>query len=232
MAPISYRSAEIEQLRVTTPHTIESGEIEVALVPSYLDFGRSTESEFLTEIEFGVLDSLLLELEVPFRSIDQEGESAHAGLADIGFGAKYQLPKLEALDLHSAIGAELSLPTGDDDRGLGKGDPVFEAYLSLQRDFGRWTCVTDFFIEAQNDEKPQLEWNGAVVWRPSERPFFAMLGINVELEEFESGGEPETSLVPGLEYKCGEYSCGLGVPIGLSHDAQDLGVILLFEFDL
>lgn len=219
-------------MRITTPYTIEAGEIEVAVVPSYLDFRMSTESEFLTEIEFGVLDPLLLELEIPFRRVDADGEPPHGGLADIAFSLKYRLPRLEALQLQSAIGAEMSLPTGDEDRGLGMEDPVFEAFVALQRDFGPWTVVTDFVWEMQNNEKPQFEWNGAVVWRPGEEPFFAMLGMNVGLDEFESGGEPETSLVPGLEYRLDELSLGLGVPIGLSHDAQDIGMILLIEFEL
>jgi len=224
-----YRSVRIQQLRIMTPYTIERGGTEVALVPSYLDYGTARVGQFVTELEFGLLDSLLAEAEIPFNAIDVDGQPSHAGLGDLAFALKYQFPRLEALDLHSAVGAELSVPTGDEDRGLGAGDPGGAMFVALQRDIDRWSFVTDFVIEVQRHESPRYGWDGAAVFRPGEAPLYTMLGLNVE---WEPSGESGTSLVPGLEYELDDVSLGLGVPIGLNEEAQDFGVILLVEFEL
>jgi hypothetical protein len=65
------------------------------------------------------------------RELDEGGNSSwHSGIGDIAIGTKYAFyHSLERGSIVS-LGAEVTFPTGDDDKGLGKGSVVFEPYLA------------------------------------------------------------------------------------------------------
>lgn len=72
-----------------------------------------------------------VELDVPFRAREQPPRGAtNAGIGDVSLGLKHVLAhSLERGNIVS-LGAEVVLPTGDEDRDLGTGTTVFEPYLA------------------------------------------------------------------------------------------------------
>ena len=70
--------------------------------------------------------------------------------------------------------------------------------------------------------------NPAVEWRPWSRDVSLLLALNTV---FRRNERPETSLVPGAEIRFGELVVGAGLPVGLSDEAQDIGVIALLELE-
>jgi hypothetical protein len=86
-------------------------------------------------------------------------------------------------------------------------------------------------FEAVRSEGPEKFLNFALEALPSEIGFIPQLALNIEWEADE---KPETSLVPGLliPTRYGPLKkVGIGVPIGLSDEAQNLGVILEVELE-
>src|SRR5262245_57192606 len=65
-----HRPEEIEQIRTKTAYVLDQGEVEVDLVGSFLRFdegGRKVdESRLMVELEIGVTDWLMAEIEVPY----------------------------------------------------------------------------------------------------------------------------------------------------------------------
>jgi hypothetical protein len=86
-------------------------------------------------------------------------------------------------------------------------------------------------FEAVRSEGPEKFLNFAIEARPFEIGLIPQLALNVE---WEANEKPETSLVPGLliPTRYGPLrKIALGVPIGLSDEAQNLGVILEVELE-
>ena len=83
-----------------------------------------------------------VELRVPFESVSAAGRR-RSGLGDLTLAGKYVVNTDRAMTRITTVGLEVSLPTGDEDDGLGHGTTVFEPYLA----FG--TTVGDLYLQTQ-----------------------------------------------------------------------------------
>ncbi len=108
-----YHPEEIEQLRTKTAYVLDMGELEFDLVVSFLRFDDRDETETILEIEYGLTGRLLIELEIPYLVVDPSPGSREHGIGDLELEAKYAIGEFYALCL--ALGAEISIPTGDED---------------------------------------------------------------------------------------------------------------------
>jgi hypothetical protein len=88
-------------------------------------------TQFLFETRIGARGMVEVELPVNAREWDRNGKKKwYSGVGDLAIGTKYAF--FHSLDSGSiaSVGAEIVVPTGNDDRGLGKGSVVFEPYLA------------------------------------------------------------------------------------------------------
>ncbi len=94
-------------------------------------------TEFLFEKRIGPRG--MLEVTMPIESVDVAtgggGTKQRSGIGDLGLGLKYAFFHDLDLGFISSLGSEFKLPTGDEDRGLGKGSVVYEPYLALGQIF-------------------------------------------------------------------------------------------------
>jgi hypothetical protein len=89
--------------------------------------GKAVVNKFLYEKRFGARS--MIEVMLPF-SMREIGNDKEYGIGDLALGVKHTL--YHNLD-NGAIfsgGAEIILPTGDDDKGFGKGTTVFEPFFT------------------------------------------------------------------------------------------------------
>ena len=93
------------------------------------------------EKRFGARNQV--EVIVPFGFAEQPGEW-WGGIGDIAFGAKRAVYHDLSRGTIFSVAGEIVLPTGDSDRGFGKGTVVFEPFAS----FGQ-ILPADAFIQAQ-----------------------------------------------------------------------------------
>jgi hypothetical protein len=104
--------------------------------------GGAVANELVYEKRFGARNQL--ELKVPLDFQKPEGGDWTGGIGDIGVGVKRALfHSLSSGSIFSVTG-EVILPTGNEDKGLGKGVTIIEPFVS----FGQ-VLPADSFLHAQ-----------------------------------------------------------------------------------
>jgi hypothetical protein len=94
-------------------------------------------TQLLFEKRIGARAMVEIELPVIAREWDRDGSDGetnskwYGGVGDLAIGTKYAF--FHSLDSGSiaSLGGEVKVPTGNDDRGFGKGKVVFEPYLAV-----------------------------------------------------------------------------------------------------
>jgi hypothetical protein len=105
-----------------------------AVVTTFANVNREgwISTEFLFETRIGARGMVEIGLPVVSTEWQKRGdrEKWYSGVGDLAIGAKYAF--FHSLDSGSiaSLGGEVKVPTGNDDRGLGKGSVVFEPYLA------------------------------------------------------------------------------------------------------
>jgi hypothetical protein len=120
-----------------------------AVVTSFANVNREdwVSTEFLFETRIGARGMLEIALPVVGREWEREAGGRtkwYSGVGDLAVGAKYAF--FHSLDSGSivSLGGEIKVPTGNDDRGLGKGSVVFEPYLAAAQ-----LLPADSFVQLQ-----------------------------------------------------------------------------------
>jgi hypothetical protein len=178
-------------------------EDETVLTSSFpLEGAGFFQNELVVEKRFGARSQF--ELAVPFGW--KEDGDWNGGIGDIGMGVKHVIAdSLESGSILSLTG-ELKLPSGNREKGFGKGAVMFEPFLS----FGQ-ALPSELFLHAQggveissDKEKADDEgfWRFALgrsfsqgEWGRSWSPMLEVLGT----KEFESGSKIEWDLVPQIQ---------------------------------
>ncbi len=225
------REASVQHLRLDTAYPVEKGELEIELVSSYLRSDDGKEYPSLVELEAGISERLTLELEYEYSFVDSdEGGHVH-GTRDVAVEAKYLAtddgPLAVAFALEAGSVTEVEEDDDEIERNLG-----IEAYTAVSYEVSdRLRAHLQAGFEAVRSEGPEKFLNLAIEGRPFEIGLIPQLALNVE---WEANEKPETSLVPGLLIPT-TYGplkkVAIGVPIGLSDEAQNLGVILEVELE-
>ena len=222
---------EIEQIRTKTAYVLDQGEVEVDLVGSFLRFdegGRKVdESRLMVEVEVGVTDWLMAEIEVPYLFFNPRNGPGERGWGDIELELKAGLPG-HWNGFKLAVGLEVSLPTGDEDKGLGSPETEVGFFIAVSRRFGRLATHLQAAVEAAKGVRAGYEVRFALDASPWGREFSLLLALNGEIERGEGAG---WSLVPGFEVRLDEFQFGVGFPIGLTEEAEQWGVIVDVEFE-
>ena len=146
--------------------TLEPAFLDRDLILSYrfTDAPDEREAEFEAEVEWALTRRIGLLIEAPYVMLDPESGSRERGVGDTVVGGRFLLAEFDRLLLSANVA--LSLPTGDDDRGLGSGEVGFEPSLSLWLDLGRWITFnaqvgTEHGVESGDDA---LFYNAALTW--------------------------------------------------------------------
>ena len=199
-------------------------------------------------IEYGITDSLQVEAEwVAWNRVEgvEDDEDDHDGSGDMEVGVKYAFEENQENGVRVAIGFDVTIPLGDVDKDLGEGFWVYEPYVVVSKDFGEDTNLTfnlsygfldrDEYPDERDEAEPEadeievglgLVHAFAPAWRGT-------LELNLESNEQTSKGEETVSyLTPGFVYKGYEdVEVGLGVPVGLTDDSADWGVIGMLSLE-
>jgi hypothetical protein len=234
--PALAKDGEKEQVSIQTGFVPDRGELEFELIPSFFDSDDGESFETKLEIAYGWTDRFAIELEIPYLVVNPTAGQRVDGVGDVELELKYSLFRDPEDTRALALGAEVTLPTGDDEIGMGDdfGGEIFVAYSQSFSGFDLHLNLGLEFEEEIEDGEEELEtefeYGVALEWEFAEETAFlaALVG--------ETGDEgTELSLIPGIEWEWeGERSeivLGLGIPIGLTDDTPDWGVVALVEFE-
>ncbi len=173
-----------------------------AVVTTVADVNRQADTvsaELLFEKRIG--PRAMVEIALPIEATDvartNGGEKRETGIGDLGLGAKYAFYHNLEAGFISSLGSEFKFPTGDDDRGLGKGTVVYEPYLALGQ-----IVATNGFVQLQllgeiptdRDLSDEVQLRTALGWmftlNPQGRAFAPMVEI---IGAWELQGKDEVS---------------------------------------
>ena len=169
-----------------------------------LEGSTALTSEFQWERRFGARSQI--ELTAPFE-LNTAGDSQdrEAGVGDIAVGVKHTLyHSLETGSILSA-GAEVVIPTGDEERGLGGGTTVFEPFILFgkllpEAAFVQAQLLAEFPTEHDHENEVALRIALGKSWTTGRfgRVWTPMIEV-VGARELSGGAETDWDAIPQLQ---------------------------------
>ena len=141
----------------------------VELFVGYLanDSGSDTEHEIpFWEVFYGVAEWQEITVEAPVLFVDGSGGSS-AGFGDVVLGTKLRLLGEPAADSGLSASIEVKLPTGDESRSLGSGEPALDLLTRGGFQLGREVVYFNLghtWMGESKDEQLDNPWFYAGVW--------------------------------------------------------------------
>ena len=124
--------------------------------PGYgFDDGNADEQEFEVEIEYALTKRLGMVLEVPYVGIDEHGQNFESGFGDMAAVGRLVLVDRPCLILSAHL--EVEIPTGDEQRDLGRGETALAPTLTWWTDLGNWWTFQGQFGPEVGTESNETE---------------------------------------------------------------------------
>jgi hypothetical protein len=135
------------------------------------------------------------EIDVPVSALDQGGGDWTAGIGDVAFGFKRAMFHSLSSGTIVSLTGEVVLPTGNVDKGLGKGTVVLEPFLTIGQ-----MLPADFFVHTQIGVELPTDRS-----RATEEAFFrGVLGTSFTQGRFGRTWSPMVEILGARELASGE----------------------------
>lgn len=218
-------------------------EDETVFTASY-DTGDSGTFELETLYEKRLGPVGMFEVSVPLLTTDTVSGS-ESGIGDIAIGYKHTVHhNLDSGNILS-IGAEIIMPTGDEDRSLGKGTAVLEPFIVYGRIlpadmFFQAHAFAEFPTESGFDDEFGMRMALGKTWTSGGdfgRSWSPMLEV-LAIRDLTSGAETKVDLVPQFQVSLNTrqhilFNIGAKVPVSetAGRDVQIIAYVLWDWFD-
>ena len=136
------------------------------------EYGHKDENEFTENttriaavLSYGIINNLDVILCIPYgyrEEKDSEGSTRHEGIADGSIELKWRFYEKDGLSF--AIKPGITLPTGDDERGLGTGRPTYSLFFIAAKEIKPWAFYLNLGYkrnENRCDERKDL-WQASL----------------------------------------------------------------------
>ncbi len=186
----------------------DPGDVELGLIGSYedIDYTFHGFTLYSTEViafepyaRYGLTKNTSLQLTVPMLHINPEWGSSESGLGDVRLGGELRV--YEDIFGHPWVipYAEVSFPTGNEDRGLGSGDMGIDIGIAtgaLMYDY--LSVILDGRYEVIRDSDNRFSVGTGLVWDVSRK--FSMVG-ELRWSEGVNGGDDSLRYLGGMIYR-------------------------------
>jgi len=186
--------------------------------------------EILSALSYGVSDSTDIVLGVPYQHIKnrEDGYSVTTdGLTDISLEVKWRFYEKDGLSF--ALKPGITVPTGNEENGLGSGRPTLSLFLIGSKEVEPWDFHANLgYIRNENsvDEREDL-WHAsfAAGFEPVER--LNIVGnIGIEENTDRTVNTDPLFLIGGAIYELSEnVDIDFGIKVGLSRPEADYGIL-------
>jgi hypothetical protein len=232
-----HRSETIDEVRCRTGYTVPAMRFQLdgvyyhAELKDALSGDVDLSGDTLTlSAAFGITDWLQAKAIVPIVRHDYDPGGVETGIGDITLDARMSFKKGASPlgfvpEVDFCFGLAVGLPSGDEDKGLGVGDPTFQPYASASYWFLPWLGLHgSAYLQLQTGEKTFHGGNAIAEFVPFSKDLSLLAGFEFRRQGTDDAG---VAFMPGAEYRITQrISAGLGIPIGLSDRAEDWGLIL------
>ncbi|RMG57299.1 MAG: transporter [Deltaproteobacteria bacterium] len=187
-------------------------------------------TELATILSYGVLDSVDLVLGIPYQFIrvkDAGNTTTENGISDVLLELKWKFYGKDGLSL--ALKPGLSLPTGDDEKGLGAGKAGFSYFFILTKEVEPWAVHLNLgYIRNENtaDEREDL-WHASLAAQVQATEKLNIVGnIGAERNADRSSDTPPAFILGGVIYSLSEnFDVDLGIKAGLNKPETDYSIL-------
>jgi hypothetical protein len=236
---------EVFQTELVYPQ--ERGEVQFTFAPQFAEEQKRDLLRYSLGIEYGLTDAWQVVLECDSLVLSDAPGKKTSGIGDLELETQYSFMNIAGSDVHAALRFGIGFPTGSAKRGLSEGFIEYEPSVLLAKDFPRllyfqlFTQIGVRFVDrvkgpAEDEER-----------EPSVHEFFWSSGVflltawGVLTSELTwatnkwntKGEEEELFYSPGIVMPfAGGWEVGVGVPIGLTKQSDDLRMIghVIYEF--
>jgi len=205
----------------------EAGEFQFSFTPHYAEAGEETSWALPVSLEYGISDKLQIELEwVSYGQNNPSDESANSGVGDVKIGLQYSWMEILGSNVHLALGVELGIPLGDEEKELGEAEKSLETYLVLGANISQELhAFLQLGVEYPEHEGKERFVNLGLIGK---------LANDVAFTVEYNWEEEQRYITPGLVWQpADDWELGIGLPLGVSDEADDYQLILhlIVEFD-
>lgn len=193
---------------------------------------KSTGGQAGATLSYGVIDNTDMVLNAPYvwGKITENGASVYdeKGLSDVSFEVKWRFYENESLSF--ALKPGISLPTGNDENGLGTGKTGYHLFLIGSKETAPWAFHANLgYIRNENktDEEKNI-WHASFATTYNIVENLKLVGnIGVEKNPDKAADDDPAFLILGAIYTIGgNIDIDAGVKAGLNKSETDYSVLV------
>jgi hypothetical protein len=194
---------------------------------------KETGGEVATTPSYGIIDNVDIVLGLPYQwtKTKEDGEvtSDVDGISDISLEAKWRFFEQDGLSL--ALKPGITLPTGDENKGLGNGRASYGIVFITTREIKPWAfhlnlgfMHNEYKLEADKDENRQDIWHASLASQVEVmKDLTAVANIGIERNPDKTSNTHPAFVLGGLIYSVSEnFDIDIGIKGGLNKPETDL----------
>ena len=196
---------------------------------------KSLEIPTIPFLSYGITDAIDVVLGITYSSVNMEDAGTTAtvrGVTDTSIELKWRFYEKDGLSF--AVKPGISLPTGDENNGLGNGNVSFSTFFIATKEAGPWAFHLNLG-HAQNEYKLQedKDANRAGIWHASiasqvevANDLTAVANVGIERNPDKTSNTHPAFILGGLIYSIAEnVDLDFGIKGGLNKPETDLTVL-------
>jgi Putative MetA-pathway of phenol degradation len=208
------------------------------------EYGHDSENGITTNIlvfpkipvlTYGITDTADLVLGVPFERRDTKqvgGTTTERGISDVSLQLKWRFYEKEGLSI--AVKPGVTLPTGDEDKGLGNGKASYSAFFIITKDMSLWVfhlnigyLRNEYKLQADEDANRQDLWHVSLASQVDMiKGLKAVANIGMEKNSDKRSNIDPAFLLGGVIYSITEsLDLDAGVKAGLNKPETDMAYL-------
>jgi opacity protein-like surface antigen len=188
---------------------------------------KTTGKELGTTLSYGIFENVDLVLSLPYQweKIEEDDVTIYneSGISDMVFEVKWRFFEKDGLSL--ALKPGISIPTGDDERGLGTGKVGYQAFLIVSKEIAALAFHANLgYIRNENkvDEEKNI-WHAslATTWEVVKN-LKLVANVGIERNPDDSADNDPAFLIAGVIYSVTEnLDLDCGIKYGLNSSETD-----------
>jgi hypothetical protein len=197
---------------------------------------KETGGEVASLFSYGIMDKIDIVLGIPYQwfKIEEDGEviSKKDGFSDLSLELKWRFFEKDSLSF--ALKPGITLPTGDEKKGLGNGRPSYALTFITTKEINPWAFHLNLgYIRNENkvDERKNI-WHASLASEVEViKNLKAVANIGIERNSEKESNRHPAFILGGLIYSISEnFDVDFGIKGGLNKPETDYAILAGIAF--
>lgn len=197
---------------------------------------KETGGEVATALSYGITDSIDVVLGTPYQwsKVKEDGDvtSKEDGISDMSLELKWRFYEKDGLSL--ALKPGITLPTGDEEKGLGTGRATYGLYFITTKEIEPWAfhlnlgyTRNEYKLQEDEDDNRKDIWHASLAGEVEVvKNLKVVANIGVERNPDEASSTHPAFILGGLIYSLSEnFDIDFGIKGGLNKPETDYSIL-------